>query len=225
MVLRDEALPGRTGAFDHGAGARVGRAGIIIGETRLPDERSRLPDGESKKIVPRVERSAELVRTRRTMKNVSKLVRTHIDRLLLEGSAAHLPKAVTFVLDGKLVGPATLAPVLKKRIEAADKVAQAKGAWLSAVMEERAILEETDALVALYRQALLLMFHSDDVVLAGLGLSRRKPPRRLTAEERVLKAERARATREARGTKGPRQREKIRGDAAVREANDQAAEE
>lgn len=51
--------------------------------------------------------------------------------------------------------------------------------------------------------------------LAHFGFAAdRKPARPLTVEEKALRAARARATRAARGTMGPRQRARIKGDLA-----------
>jgi hypothetical protein len=145
------------------------------------------------------------------MKNVSKLTRTTSDRTLLEGVEKHLAADAPFVLDGRTIRPSDLAPTLRKRIAAEMKTAVKKAEWLAAVAEEKALVEETNDIVTMYRQILLLMFHSQGDVLADLGLAHRKKPRPLTTDERALKVARAKATREARGTLGPRQRLRIHG--------------
>ncbi len=151
------------------------------------------------------------------MKNISKLTRTHLDALLLAGSQEHVDDRIPFVLGGKTMRRSDFTAILAKRVEATNKVDLARAAWLTAVHEERALMEETHEIVTMFRQILLLMFHSNPVALAACGLAPRRAPRKLTAEEQQQKVERAAATRKARGTLGRRQREKIRAEPDVRE--------
>ncbi len=143
------------------------------------------------------------------MKNRSKFQRNVADQKLLD-ETREIDGTITFVLGGKTMRPGDFAPLLEKRIAAADDVAKAEAAWHAAVARERAVVEATHAPLARYREMLVLVFGTDLEKLAKLGVAPRRQPRKLTADEKVRKAERALATRAARGTMGPRQREKIR---------------
>ncbi len=148
------------------------------------------------------------------MKRISKADRVHEDVQLREGILARLGKTA-LEIGGEAVEASAVVPKLDARIAIDAEVAVKKAEYLAAVAKERAIVEASDAFLALVRQALLLKFHGQPEVLAAFGLAERKAPRALTAEENALKVQRAKATRAARGTRGPRERERIHGDVAA----------
>src|SRR5215471_18464145 len=144
------------------------------------------------------------------MKN-SKNDRTARDNQLSEGLNKHTSKGTYWVIGQKKYPQATILDLLARRMASAQAIANAKAVWLAKRQEDEALEAETAKVLASVRQSLLVTYDGSPDVLADFGLSPRKEPRALTGGEIVLKATRAKATREARHTLGKRERRAIKG--------------
>ncbi len=148
------------------------------------------------------------------MKKKTKTTRVHSDHTLMTGVLEHLGDDGFVIVGGTKYSGAEIASWLRERNDSLQALAVARAEATRLKREDDALTARTDVLLALVRQTLLAMYFGHDAVLADLGLSPRKPPRQLTAEEKKAKADKIRATRKARGTIGPREKAKIRGVAA-----------
>jgi hypothetical protein len=130
---------------------------------------------------------------------------------MIAGMEKHLAD-ISLPLSGRMRGTAEVVAALKKRIDAAAASEAAHAAWLAKVAEERAALDETKELLANLQRVVIAMFGSMIETLADFGIAPRKKRAPLSPEAMVLSAERARATRAARHTMGPKQRLAIKAD-------------
>ena len=123
-----------------------------------------------------------------------------------------LPSTVTGVgVDGATYTPQALA----------DKITQLDTPYAAAVKADQdkvaadqavaAVDKTTRAFMGKAVGALKALFGKNAPALTDLGIEPDKVPVPLTAEQKVAKAAKANATRQARGTKGKRQKEKIHG--------------
>jgi hypothetical protein len=133
------------------------------------------------------------------------------DQNLLGGVKKHIAKADHLVIDGEKFGAAEISSLLQGRIDTAVTVTAAHAAWRAAALEGQKSEVTTRKTVSAIRQTLLIMFASKPDVLKDFGLSPRRATRALTAVETVQKTEKAKATRKARHTLGPRQKAKVKG--------------
>ena len=139
----------------------------------------------------------------------SKTNRIAMERKLLDGLEKKLGKGAVIVLKGDKHKLSDILATVKERIDASEPVEKAKLAWIAAAQNERRILEESNELVANVIKYVTLVHGSSPEALAEFGIV--PQPRRLSAEERLQTVLKAKATREARGTMGRRQREKVKG--------------
>jgi hypothetical protein len=144
---------------------------------------------------------------------ITKSVRLSSDQQMLAALPDLLGKGFVIV-GGKQLTAADIEGVLGNRVAATTSVETKKGEYKAAVEAERETLAKTDDLLAQIRQALLVMFSASPSALASLGLAPRKAKRQLTLDERVAVAAKAKATRQARGTLGPKQRSRLHDTAA-----------
>jgi hypothetical protein len=93
------------------------------------------------------------------------------------------------------------------------------------VREERKVLEEklqakavakvaAKKFIQAIRPAIVAYFGPESPELVSVGFSPRKKPAQPTAEQKLLRKVKAQKTRELRGTKGPRQNEKLKATSA-----------
>jgi hypothetical protein len=139
------------------------------------------------------------------------------ERMLLDGLAANASTFQAAVLDGAPRTVAEIRAVLQSRLDAAQAVQTARAAWLAAVDADRATRARTRAYVAGIRQILMAGFGGEIHTLAAFGLTPRAQHVR-SPEEKIAVAAKGAATRAARHTMGPRQREKIQGIVPIDEA-------
>ncbi len=125
-----------------------------------------------------------------------------------------LPKraaGAVFTLGGQTYTAAQLVAMVQQILTATAGVGIAKARWLEAI-DNAAALEASDGqTVKGVREILALQFKQDPVALADLGIEPKKPRTPLSADALLVKAAKARATREARGTKSKKQRARIKG--------------
>lgn len=132
------------------------------------------------------------------------------DQSLIDGLNEHAQALATVMIGGKAYKPSDLTPVLQARITASKAVAPAKSAWLEALAAYRNELATTKPLIDGLRQALLVAFAGSPATLADFGLTPRKVAV-ISPTTRVEAAAKAKATREARGTKGSVQKKAVKG--------------
>jgi hypothetical protein len=132
------------------------------------------------------------------------------DMALISGIEKYLSSA-TFFVRGNPATAKDVAAIVQPRVDTANAAIAAAAAFHVAVETSRTTEASTDADVAGIRQQVLAMLASQPTVLAELHVSPRKMPGPRTTEEKVVAAAKAKATREARGTKGPKARLEVTG--------------
>jgi hypothetical protein len=105
---------------------------------------------------------------------------------------------------------ATLEQLIQSRIDAANTVATAKANWHQAVAAYETVNTQVTEVVRGLRQYVINVYGQNSPVLADFGFT---APKRaaLTPEAAVARAQKAAATRKARGTVGPKEKAKIKG--------------
>ncbi len=117
-----------------------------------------------------------------------------------------------FTLENQAFTTGTLVPLFQKLIDAIHQVNAAQASGKVAVATMESTHAEVDQVFLALKRALLNMFGPDAETLADFGLEPRKAPAPKTSEEKAAAAAKMRATREARGTKGKKQKLAIKGD-------------
>src|SRR5262249_12798298 len=129
---------------------------------------------------------------------------------LADGLTQNAAAVGTILIDGKQYTAAMIIPVLLGRVAAAKKAEVAHTAWRAAVKANQDERASTHAFVLQVRQALLVAFASQVEMLGKFGLTPRKK-RAVAPQKSVVAAAKAKATREARGTAGKKQKLAIKG--------------
>jgi hypothetical protein len=132
------------------------------------------------------------------------------DQKLIEGLTSRKASLPALYSRGKLLTPDDAIHALQGRIDASKGVVAAHAALQAAIAGERAVREQTDPLAADVEQVVRAMYGDDPAAMNEFGLEPRKE-RVLSPEAKVIAAAKARATREARGTKGKKQLAAIKG--------------
>ena len=117
---------------------------------------------------------------------------------------------VTFNVNGVKFTTAQAVAKLQAHQAAIETQAQAKAALHAATVAQQALREEVQALVTAIVAFVVAGYGTNSPYLATLGFakgSRQKP----TSATAALAAEKSKATRQARGTKGKRQKASIHG--------------
>jgi hypothetical protein len=117
-------------------------------------------------------------------------------------------------LAGKTFTMAALIALVQSRIDLANAVAAARASWIDATAKYKALDAEVTQVVSGLHDYVVNVFGHDSPVLADFGFTPRKKAA-LTAEAKVARAEKAKATREARGTKGKVQKKAVKGSVQV----------
>ena len=143
----------------------------------------------------------------RTSKGTDDIADIH----LAQGLELHAAEVPSLTVGGVTRSRAELVVTLQGRVAARASTAASKAAWQDAVAAERATIAASKATLSAVRAALAVMFAGCAELLADFGLKPRKARRTLTTEEKTQAAAKARATRAARHTMGPRARAKIHG--------------
>jgi hypothetical protein len=146
--------------------------------------------------------------------STNKLSQTNAESLLLAGTQKHFSNRASLSFGGSTHAPTEIETALQRRVAAASATGPARTAFHSAVLAERQTRAETRKLVQQFRAFVLATFGEDLTALADFGLA----PRKTTVKPPVVKvaaAQKARATRQARGTKGKTQKKAIKGAVAA----------
>ena len=136
-----------------------------------------------------------------------------LQRLIL-GTKQHLPNA-TITIGGTAYPVSTLIGQFQSLIDAMAKQDAAKAAAKDALTALHDVKLQVDPLVQAYKEMLVVMFAGVSQTLAGFGLAPRKVRAPLTVEQKAAAHAKAMATREARGTKGRKERLSIKGSVAA----------
>src|ERR1700677_149681 len=145
-----------------------------------------------------------------TRKN--KATRANLIRQVKAGLAKYYG-STTLVLAGTSYKPAALQAFLQADVDANDASTAARANWLNTVKVSQSADSETDAVLRAVK-AQVLAQHGDapdaDTVLVDFGYAPRKVPTK-TVEQKTAAVAQTKATREARGTMGPKEKAKIKG--------------
>jgi hypothetical protein len=137
------------------------------------------------------------------------------DTKLMAGVQTYfVPANVTITVAGVVVTSAQMEAAIQSRITAANSATSAKASLAQAVKAREATVASTQSVVDAVTQIALIMYANQPDVLTTFGISPRKVPVPLTAQEKAERAAKAKATRAARNTMGPKQKAKVKGTVA-----------
>ena len=130
------------------------------------------------------------------------------DRLvsLKAGTLEVFPTKSTAKIAGRSFGKVDLVHKIDELLASFDKAELARKRYELAVSERNAVTPEAARFVKAACEALANEHGDDGETLLRYGIEGPKPRRMLTSEQKVSRAEKARATRAARHTMGPRQK-------------------
>jgi hypothetical protein len=119
-------------------------------------------------------------------------------------------RKVTIPLAGKLLTPAQVAAIFQESLDTQAAVAQKLAAYKGAISERDAAEKRRLAADEAMKNWVLQLFGDGSAEANEFGYAARKKPE-ISAEDLAKAVELRRATREARGTRGKKQKLKIRG--------------
>ncbi|MDP9036063.1 MAG: hypothetical protein M3O50_14780 [Myxococcota bacterium] len=132
------------------------------------------------------------------------------DAQVIVGVGKHLQSVSSVPLVGSTYTPADLAKLFQSRIDSVAAASAAKATWHSNVVATKALNTRVSPVLRALRQYVINVFGETSPVLADFGFA---PPKRTTRtpEQKAAAAAKAKATRQARHTMGPKQKKGIRG--------------
>ena len=116
----------------------------------------------------------------------------------------------SLLLGAQTYTPTSLVAFVQSRINAANAVITAKANWLDAVKTYEALNKQGDVVVHDLKQYVIAAFGATSSKLADFGFTPKKVTV-LTPEQKAAAAAKRKATRAARGTKGPKAKLAIKG--------------
>ncbi|MGH7436607.1 MAG: hypothetical protein ACRENE_13115 [Polyangiaceae bacterium] len=128
---------------------------------------------------------------------------------LVEGFTKHANEIPQLLIAGTAMKLADITAKVQARIAIAEAVATTHAPWQAAVKADKDATSEYREFFTALRQALLSAYAGKVDALADFGLTARKPPV-ITPQKRATAALKAKATREARGTMGKKQKAQIK---------------
>ena len=135
------------------------------------------------------------------------------DQALIDGFTKHQATIpASFIIAGAAVPTTTIVSTLQSRIAARAAVASAKASYQAVVQANRNQLDTSQGLVSGAREAVKVMFAGKVDTLGDFGLKPRKARTQRSPEEKAVSVAKAKATRKARHTMGPREKLKITGE-------------
>jgi type I site-specific restriction endonuclease len=135
---------------------------------------------------------------------------TSADRRLIDGFQKHGATVPSMTIAAVTLSVDDLMKALQSRIDALKAVTTTKASWQTAVKANHELREGTDPLVSRMKQTLLVIFAEQPAALVDFGLTERAKVN-LPPEIRLAAAAKAKATRVARHTMGPKQKAKVKG--------------
>jgi hypothetical protein len=132
------------------------------------------------------------------------------DITVIKGIEAELDPNMVLYLNGKAYTPAQLAAFVRRRAYLFRRINKSRALWLSAIAKYAAHDEELNLVLSELRVQVFGLFGRDSPKVKSFSFA---PPKKRvrTPEQNALAAEKGRATRVARGTKGRKARLKIKG--------------
>jgi hypothetical protein len=131
-------------------------------------------------------------------------------RGLIAGTQKHTPSG-SLTLVGATYTSTALVQLLQSLADALAAVDTAKAGWESALKNEASVAAQVKPVIQGYRDWVLATYGSAPSTLADYGMTPRKVPTPLTAEQKVARAAKAAATRKARNTMGKLQKKAVKG--------------
>jgi hypothetical protein len=117
----------------------------------------------------------------------------------------------TFMVASQAITAAQAVTLFQTLHDTSAATDAAKAAWKQTLAADKVGEAQNGALAREIRDAIALMFSNAAATLQAFGLSPRKPPTPLSVAARAAANAKAKATREARGTKGSVQKAAITG--------------
>jgi hypothetical protein len=149
---------------------------------------------------------------------------------LIAGARKHFPNAGQVLTFGGGTANVTVDAAvaqLQKLVDYRAAVVEARAAAKDTVQAERAAAPALVAFMNAFEAFVRLQLGADTKALADFGLAPRKARAPMTAEQKAVAAAKRKATRDARGTKGPRAKKTVHGnitaELVVKPAPDAAA--
>jgi hypothetical protein len=148
------------------------------------------------------------------MSRTAKPSRCDRSRRMIAGVKKHYANAPSIVVDGVSYAPAEIERIFQDSIDSADATSSATTAFHKAVEAEKAASTKGDALYRGLRTYLITQYKTQPGVLDDFGIALQQKQVPDTGTAAVAVAKRA-ATRAARHTMGPRQKQSVKGTVAV----------
>jgi hypothetical protein len=167
-----------------------------------------IPPGRAFDARPSLEKGTDIAM------NQSKINKVSLAQLLsrlIAGVKLHSSSA-PIVLDGQSYTSQSLIDLFQSLVDALTKVDAAKAQWNDTLQQMVGLKAEVIPVVGAFRSYLLTTNGSSPSVLGDYGLSPKKQKTPLTGEQRAAATAKARATRAARHTMGPKQKAGVKGD-------------
>lgn len=133
------------------------------------------------------------------------------DQNLAAGLQKHAATLPSLLIAGNNVQTTSIITTVQSRMTARVNTATALAAYRTALASEQQTIAQSKAIVSGTKQALKVMYAGQLATLGDFGLKAPKPRTPMTPEQKVAAAAKAKATREARHTMGPKEKAKITG--------------
>jgi hypothetical protein len=133
------------------------------------------------------------------------------DQKLIDGLNKHSSTLSSLVIGGQSYTTAAIIGLLQGRIATANSATNVHATWQAAVQADREERTKTKPFVSGLRQALKVAFAGSVEELTAFGLKAAKARAPRTPEQKAAAAAKAKATRAARHTMGPKQKAAIKG--------------
>jgi hypothetical protein len=143
------------------------------------------------------------------MPNTNKLNRSARDQRIIDALGEYFTSTATITLGKKVYKVKDLQQQFQAEVDAAKVTQSAKTAYQQAAKAEAKVSTQITPLYKLLRGAIVSQFGPTSDEVAGFGFTPKEP--QTDVATKVLAIEKREATRLARGTKGSKQRQAIKG--------------
>jgi hypothetical protein len=131
------------------------------------------------------------------------------DRKITAAIAEHLTGSAILTLDGQPYKAKELQQMLQDRMDAVTAADALKAKWQVAIADADEKTKQVAGILPALRRHLLSTYGAKSQILADFGFTVK--PAKVTVEAKAEGVQKSRATRKARGTKGSKQKAKIKG--------------
>jgi hypothetical protein len=131
-------------------------------------------------------------------------------RGLIAGTQKHPPTG-SLTVGGGTFTATTLVQLLQSLADALGAVDSAKASWQDALKNAADVKAKVGPVVQAYRSWVVATYGNAPSTLADYDVTPRKVPTPLNAEQLVVKAQKAKATRTARNTMGSKKKKSVKG--------------